>query len=1562
MNTEIKQEETANIDVAIVGMSGRLPGAKNLDEFWHNLQNGIESISFFTNHDLVDLNLEEDILNNPNYVKAAPTLEDIELFDARFFGCSPKEAEAIDPQHRLFMECAWSSLENAGYDPETYKGLIGVYAGVSTNSYFFNNIYQNVNFINISTNYTLNKDFLTTNISYKLNLKGPSVGIQTYCSTSLVAVHLACKSLLDEECDIALAGGVTIVVPQKSGYFYEEDGILSPDGHCRAFDAKARGTIFGSGLGIVVLKRLKDAIADKDYIHAVIKGSAINNDGSLKVSYTAPSVNGQAEVIVEALANAGIDADDISYIETHGTGTATGDPVEIAALTKAFRAFTQKNGFCAIGSVKPNIGHLDIASGIASLIKTVLALKYKQIPPSLNFEAPNPEIDFANSPFYVNTKLTEWKANNTPRRAGVSSLGFGGTNAHVILEEAPEIKYFDDSRPWQLILVSAKTSSAIETATANLVTYLKQYPDTNLANVAHTLQVGRRAFNYRRMLVCQSVKDAVHVLETQEQERVFTVYQERREQPVIFMFSGQGAQYANMAEELYKIEPTFTKYVNNCAQILETYLGFDICHLLFPEEEKIAAASQQLQQTALTQSALFVIEYALAQLLMSWGVRPEAMIGHSIGEYVAATIAGVFSLEDALKIVAKRGQLMQQLPTGSMLAIRLAEKEVQLLLSAQTLYKNSLEIAVINSPSDCVVSGTNEAISVLENQLSSQGIECRLLHTSHAFHSVMMSPVLEPFVQAVKKVKLRPPRIRFISNVTGTWITDEQATNPDYWCQHLRQTVRFSDGISQLIKQFEGIFLEVGPGRTLSTITTKHLDKNAKQQVLTSLRHVKEQQSDVSFLSQTLGRLWLAGVEIDWSGFYTHEQRHRLPLPTYPFERQRYWIEPKKQGQDATQTQVSLAKKPDIADWFYIPFWKPSLPPVQLEHQELAFSKCNILVFIDECGLGINLVKRLEKQNQNVITVKLGKKFTVLDNSRYTINPENNQDYNTLIKDLIVQNKLPKTIIHLWSVTPSSEQELKIEKFEKTQITGFYSLLYLAQALGRQETTNNFNINVISNNLQAVTGIEVIFPEKATLLGPIKVISQEYSNINCRSIDVILPPTGSWQEEKLLDRLLAELTVDDSQKLIAYRGSNRWVQSFEPVRFEQAKIQKPQLREKGVYLITGGLGGIGLVLAEYLARTVQAKLLLVGRTALPKKDEWEKWLSTHDETDSTSNKIRKVQELEDLGAEVLVISADVSNIQQMRSAIAVAQQQFGQLNGVIHAAGVPGGGVIGRKTQAEAESILAPKVKGTIVIDAIVKDIQLDFLILTSSKTSILGGFGQADYCAANAFLDAFAHYNASKHNRFTISINWDNWQEVGMAVNTEVPQQLQELRTENLQQGILPDEGVDAFLRILESTMPQVVVSTSDLLHSTKHYTSYNESQVLEFLETVNLSNSKYPRPELSNDYVAPRNEIEQKLADIWQQILGIDEVGLYDNFFELGGDSLLIIQLRSQIIKVLNKNIPTASLFEYSTISALAEHIGGKQLEEPIFWKADERASKKEAAMQEKRQLMKQRRKSDG
>jgi phthiocerol/phenolphthiocerol synthesis type-I polyketide synthase E len=907
--------ETDNIlnQVAIIGMSGRFPKAKNINDFWHHLQQGNEMISFFSEQELQSAGIDPVVLKNPNFVKANGALEDIELFDAAFFGYTPKQAEIIDPQHRLFLEVAWSALENAGYDSENYDGRISIYGGATISSYFLFNLFFNPELINLvgidQIRHNNRPDNLTTRIAYKLNLNGSAITVQTGCSTSLVAVHLACQSLLDQECDMALAGGVAISAAQKVGYLYQEGGILSPDGHCRAFDVQAQGTVSGNGIGIVVLKRLADALADKDSIHAVIKGSAINNDGSEKVGYTAPSVNGQAKVIAEALAIARVAPETISYVEAHGTATALGDPIEVAALTKAYRIGTDKKNFCAIGSVKTNIGHLDTASGVAGLIKTVLALKHKQIPPSLHFEEPNPKIDFDNSPFYVNSTLTEWQTNGIPRRAGVSSFGIGGTNAHLILEEAPlKVKSQKSKvRSQYLLCLSAKTESTLNTATHNLAQHLTQYPDLNIADVAYTLSVGRRAFEHRRIVVCQDIKDAIEALESQDLQMVLTQFQEPSnigDRSIVFMFPGQGSQYINMGKDLYENESIFREQVDYCCELLKSYLGLDLRTVIYPPEQHQQAAAQQLKQTEITQSALFVIEYALAKLWMAWGVHPQSMIGHSIGEYVAATLSGVFSLEDALAVVAMRGRLMQQIPAGAMLAVPLSELELQPLLTEE------LALAANNGSSYCVVSGTELAIHNLQNQLNQQGVDGQILHTSHAFHSQMMNPIIEPFTKHLQKINLKSPTIPFISNVTGTWITNAQAIDGNYWAKHLRQTVRFDQGISELLKQPNRIFLEVGAGQTLSTLTKR------KQQdclVFCSIRHPHHQHSDLVFLLQNLGQLWLNKVAVDWDSFYSNEQCHRLPLPTYPFERKRYWIEPSqvstynpwfKQGQRAASSEV----------------------------------------------------------------------------------------------------------------------------------------------------------------------------------------------------------------------------------------------------------------------------------------------------------------------------------------------------------------------------------------------------------------------------------------------------------------------------------------------------------------------------------------------------------------------------------------------------------------------------------------------------------------------------------
>jgi len=1487
--------------IAIIGLAGRFPKAKNIAEFWQNLCDGIEAISQFNDQELIAAGVDSSLIKHPNYIKAGSVLEDIDLFDAGFFGFNPKEAEMTDPQHRLFLECAWEALEDAGYDPQRCESRIGVYAGSSFNNYLSFDI--NNDQIGSAHSFQkligIDKDFLSTRVSYKLNLTGPSLTIQTACSTSLVATALACQSLLNYQCDMALAGGVSISVPQKTGYLHQEGGILSPDGHCRAFDAQARGTILGNGVGVVVLKRLSDAIAEGNHIYAVIKGSAINNDGSSKVGYTAPSVNGQAEAIAEAIALADVEPETITYIETHGTGTALGDPIEIAALTNVFRAETEKKGFCAIGSVKTNIGHLDAAAGVTGLIKTALALQHRLIPPSLNFEQPNPEIDFDNSPFYVNTKLTEWSATSTPRRAGVSSLGIGGTNAHVILEEAPSVTRVEkQKRDYQLLGLSAKTDSALETATKNLAQYLRQHPDVNLADVAYTLQVGRGVFNYRRVVVCQSTQEAINALETIDFQQVLTHFEEGTQRSITFMFPGQGAQYVGMGKELYQTELTFREQVDRCCLLLEPHLGLDLRSVIYPRESEKQVA-EGLKQTSLAQPALFVIEYALAQLWMSWGISPQSMIGHSIGEYVAACLASVMSLEDALTLVAVRGRLMQQMATGAMLSVSASAAEVK------TFLNEDLALAASNAPSLCVVSGSYDAVEKIAEKLTAKGIECRSLHTSHAFHSSMMQPMLEPFIAQLKRVKLNPPQIPFISNLTGTWITAEQATSPDYWAQHLRQTVQFSDGLSVLLQESEQlrcapgerILLEVGPGRTLCTLVKQHTQQATGQVVLPSLRHPQDEKSDVNFLLNILGRLWLAGVEINWSGFYTYEQRYRVPLPTYPFERQRYWIEPEIQTQVSDKVKSNQGKKPNISDWFYIPSWK-RVPLVKTKDITSGYS----LIFVDEYGVGSQLAQRLQQLGQDVITVKVGEKFAQLDSNTYAINPAQADDYQNLLQQLRKQEKTPNTITHLWNLT-----QLQTLSWETTQNLSLYSLIYLAQAIGQQQISDAIQLFVIANHLYDIAGNEELYPEKTTIIGACKVIPQEYQNISCRLVDILLPTSTS---EDILDQLFAELTSESEDSIIAYRNNYRWVQTFEPVALETATEDKIRLRQKGVYLITGGMGGIGLILAEYLAKTVQAKLILLGRS-LPCEND-------------------KIKQLEALSAEVLVLAADVTNEEQMQSAIAQSLERFGTIHGVIHTAGVTGAGMIQLKTPEIAEKVFAPKIQGTITLNNVLKNIHLDFLVLCSSLTAIQGGFGQVDYCAANTFLDTFAHWNTATNHRFTVAINWDAWQEVGMAVNTAVPDKIKNWHEEGLKNAILPAEGVDAFSRILANSLPQVIVSTQDLQAEIERLNRIVLSSYFaqKPVNSIQEFASRHSRILQENTYVAPRNEIEQTIANIWEELISIEKVGIHDNFFELGGHSLLAVQTISRLREAFQVELPLRTLlFDAPTVSELANIIVEKQ-----------------------------------
>jgi len=902
--------------IAIIGMAGRFPGANNVEEFWENLIQSRESISYFSDDELRESGLDPEILRaRGHYVAARGVLKDADCFDASFFGIHPKEAEVMDPQQRVFLETCWAALERAGYAPNQIEAVVGVFGGVSFNTYYTHVLQRRPDLIDLvgpeQVMFGNEKDYLTTRVAYKLGLRGPALNVSTACSTSLVAVVQAYQSLLTYQCDLALAGGASVTVPQKRGYVHDEGNIGSADGRTRTFDAQANGTAFGNGVGIVVLKRLEDAVNDRDQIFAVIKGAALNNDGSQRVSFGAPGVDGQARVVSMAHALAGVDPKSITYIEAHGTATPLGDPIEVAALTKAFRESTDARQFCAIGSVKTNVGHLDVAAGVTGLIKTALSLYHKKIPASLHFSSPNSKLNLESSPFYVNGTLRNWETiANVPRRAGVSSFGTGGTNAHVVLEEAPALTVSGPSRPWQILSVACKTQTALDQSTAQLSAYLKQLEAnfsgdkeaTVLADCAFTLQTGRSVFPYRRVVVCQNSADGAAALDTCDPKRVFSQHQEYSELPVVFMFPGQGAQYPSMASSLYRIEPTFREEVDRCLDILKPLLSADLRPIIFPVEGSEKQSAQLLQQTSFTQPALFVIEYALAKLWMSWGVVPSAMIGHSVGEYVAGCLSGVFTLTDALTLVARRGALVQAQPGGSMLIIRQPESDVLPLLGSE------LSIAAVNSPNLCVVSGPYDKIASLERDLDARGIANKRLQTSHAFHSAMMDPVLPPFTELLNKVTLGDPSIPYVSNVTAGWITRVEAKDPSYWAGHVRQTVRFADGVGQLMADPKNLLLEVGPGQTLSTLARQHPAKQGEQVVLPSLPLAGE--NELRGFYESLGRLWISGAKVDWQKFYCKESRRRATLPSYPFERKRYWPEPASERAASPQLENQSKSTP----------------------------------------------------------------------------------------------------------------------------------------------------------------------------------------------------------------------------------------------------------------------------------------------------------------------------------------------------------------------------------------------------------------------------------------------------------------------------------------------------------------------------------------------------------------------------------------------------------------------------------------------------------------------------
>jgi acyl transferase domain-containing protein/acyl carrier protein len=1482
-----KHVETG-LEIAVIGMDGKFPGAGDIDSFWENLQKGKETVTFFSDNELLEAGIPEEVVKNPRYIKARGVIEDFEYFDAACFNYTPREAMLMDPQFRLFHECCFTALETAGYTPDKFAGIIGLYAGGGFNLGWIRKVLERRgNFSELFEANTLyNTEFLTTRTAYKLNLDGPCLSVQTACSTSLVAIHLACQGLLNGECDIALAGGVSILGIDKSGYLYEEGMINSSDGHCRAFDAKADGTIQGDGIGIVALKCLDDALEEGDHIHAVLKGSAINNDGNKKVSYTAPGTQGQAAVIKAAIRLAEVEPDTIRYIEAHGTGTALGDPVEIEALTRAFA--TEQKRFCAIGSVKTNFGHLNSAAGVTGLIKAILVLQNRMIPPSLHYHSPNPKIDFQNSPFFVNARLSELKSGPSPLRAGVSSFGIGGTNAHVVLEEAPATKSSSASRQWQLLLLSANSRSALDNGSRNLGDYLSNQTEANLADMAFTLQVGRKDFPHRRMLVCEHTKGARELLtspDTNHNVHTNTIDKGREKPRTIFMFPGQGSQYVKMGQDLYRSEPAFQEILDYCFRIIESLTGEKPAEIVFSDDPNA------INQTQHAQPALVALEYSIARLLMEWGIIPDAMIGHSIGEYTAACISGVLSIEEAVKISTLRGRLMQHLPPGSMLSVATGPDILTPMLG------EDLELAAVNTTNSCVVSGSDESIATFEEKLKEKGIDCKTLHTSHAFHSKMMAPIQTEFTKAMNGIQLQEPKIPYISNLTGKMIKADEATDPTYWWKHLRRTVLFESGLSELLKQENALFIEAGPSNVLGAFVKKHEHLKNGHIVLHAMRHPKHPVHDQYQLLEQIGKLWLHGKKIDWQSFYRHEKRHRLPLPTYPYERQRFWIDEKIK---------SNWEKSGIDRWFSAPTWKIK----DLDHSAPTPGRwTNVMLLADNEGFGAQLVNRLDEHVGKLAVITAGESFSKTAPMSFSVNPANAADHESLFKTLQEEGFVPDAIIHLWGIsTPTEHSGAITEEHILDNVTnGYHSLLNIAKFLPAPKAD-------AETQLVCVTTDRDISPASSIMAGAIRTIPKEYPAIKTRHIEIPPVEADGRRRKKLLDQLAAELLSQSSDVSVALRRNHRWVQTFEPVKIPNPQETPYLLKRGGVYLITGGLGGIGFTLAKYLTATLDAHVILVGRTELPDK-----------------NKLEKQREIEKREGQVLILSGDVSQKSQLHRVVARAEETFGHIDGVIHAAGLADGAMIHSRTPGQRGQIFEAKIHGVINLCQLFKDKSLDIMVLCSSLASILNPIGQVAYSAANAFLDALAHCeNVQSHYGIPIkTINWDTWKETGMAKKTAARLAKSAGIQDSgilLEHGMSNTEGVEVFARIMDDELSQTIVSTRDLetlLKNSRPNAPKNRKD--------GGSSRRKKNPFAAHKYVAPDSELGKQIALIWQNQLGIAEVGIHDNFFDLGADSLNIIQVKGKVEDLLGMEIPIVTFYTYPTIDSIMKHLNQTQDKRP-------------------------------
>ena len=1444
--TYITTKKSADSPVAVIGMACRFPGAPDIDAYWDLIAGGREAIQTFSPEELAEAGVPVSESGHPDYVPRGSVLDGALDFDPAFFGVSQHDAAVLSPQFRIFLTTVWQALEHAGYPGEPPGESIGVFAGSGDPSY----LYPTRDLTEPERLQTLvgnGADFLCTRTAYALGLTGPAVSVQTACSTSLVAIAEAVHAIRAGRCSMSLAGGVSFSWPHAQGYRAGEGLIYSKQGHCRPFDSRADGTLFSQGAGVVLLKPLDQAQADGDTIHAVIKGIATNNDGNRKASYAAPSIEGQCDVIRAAIADADVSARDIGYVEAHGTATKVGDPIEIAGLTAAYRDHTADSRFCAIGSVKGNIGHADAAAGVAGFLKIVLALKNRALPPSLHYEKPNPEIAFGETPFKVQTSLEDWGSDST-RTAGLSAFGMGGTNAHAIVQEYTHTPTKEsNSAPWHLLPLSAHTPEALAATTKRFA------PHPDLAATAFTLQQGRKHFSHRAFSVADPTPGTFHTVSAPAFSR----------EP-IFLFTGQGAQYLRMGEALYEAEPVFREALDECDRLLPDGL----LSWLFPKE---GAENINIHQTHFTQPALFSIMWAQAALWKSWGVTPTAMVGHSIGEYVAATVAGVFTLPDALKTVSLRSKLMQSMEPGAMLGVPADSKQIARLLDKHPL----LDLAVENAPDLQVLAGPHEAIAAATAALEEKGISARPLKTSHAFHSRMMEPLLEEFISAISGIPLSAPTIPYGSNVTGEMITSGQATDPQYYADQISGTVRFSKNIATLLEQdTDKLFIELGPGTILTGLTSRQLGGTSHAAIPT-LPGPRDHPT-ARYTREALGNAWAHGLEIPWP--HAPAQK-RVPLPTTAFDEQTF-AKPGTEKEESHKPSTPL---------YHVPTWKEEpLPPLPIPSTPtnpwLLFSRGTLHDRLDFASSDPFIA--------GAIKVRSGDVYKKHGPRRYTIRPGSPEDYQTLIDTIIGEHGVPGGIIHAWSLgihRPTKDSESFWSRIDHTAA----SLTWIAQAFSAHPLAGAVPFNIFTTGIHGRT----LIPENHTLTATAAVIQKEVPGLATK----VLQP--GFRRPDSLGALLG----DPSHHPFLAFSQSRWLsRTYTPTALPQeSPIGRPLLKTHGSLLISGGLGGLALATAEFLAeRYPGTTFFLLARTSSP----------------DTPERIAAVERLRTLGCTAHVLEADLAKPASIKNAIhrARALSKDGAIDGVIHTAGSLEDGAIASKDPATFRRVLAAKALGAHTLARALAEGETPprFFVFFSSIASDLGLFGQVDYSAANAYLDGLA---ATLHRSGTpaYSLNWPAFRDVGMAaktassVNTISPDTSGiDLAAELAQNSLSPAEAGPAILGVLAAAEhPRVTISPLPFRDRQEAATEDGRSSV--------------PHTPTNSKLAATKDPAEHMLS-LWRTQLQNPTLDPADNYFDHGGDSLTAVTLTSKIEQAFGTPVPISYLLGTPTVEGLVAKLG--------------------------------------